>query len=530
MVRDLQKELTAESSLHRLALRMLSLLGALLLLLHLPAEAQVSQLDGLDAYIESAIADWEQPGLAIAIVKDDQIIYEKGFGVTARGTGEPVDEHTLFAIASTTKAFTAAALGLLVDEGKLHWDDAVRRHLRGYRVKDDYVSQEVTIRDLLTHRVGVASHNNVWIAAPFDRKELIRRARHLPQDREFRSGYSYNNHMYVAAGEVAGAVAGSSWDELLQTRIFNPLGMTRTTTRLAVAEANGNIASPHIRVDGEVMPVPRRNYDALGGAGSMFSSVHDMAQWVRMHLNEGEFEGQRILSPEVIAEMHSRQVNIGIGSSTRSMFPDRTYAYYGLGWRLHDYAGYDVVQHTGTVNFMRTQVGMIPSEGIGVVVLSNFTSTSLQTALMYRVFDLLLDLPTRDWSAEYLRSSSSSSPSRADSKPQPSNPSLDIASYAGVYSDSLYGDIYINLEEDGLVLRYSPDYVADLEHWENDTFRAVWRSTGFGSTMATFSVKDDEVESMSLRGFTTFSFSGDPEPRRRAVHPPHGTLPMEIDG
>lgn len=500
----------------------------ILFLFQSPVVAQPANLEGLDAYIEAAMVGWEQPGLAIAIVKDDRIIYERGFGVTARGGSEPVDEHTLFAIASTTKAFTAAAVGLMVDDGKLHWDDAVRRHLPEYRVLDDYVSQEVTLRDMLTHRVGVASHNNVWIAAPFDRKELVRRARFLPQDNEFRTRYNYNNHMYVAAGEVAGTVAGSTWDDLLEERIFGPLNMARTTTRLAVAEANGNIASPHLRVNGEVTPVARRNYDALGGAGSMFSSVHDMAQWVRMHLNKGEFEGRRILSEDVVTEMHTRQVRIGIGASTARMFPDRTYSYYGLGWRLHDYAGYDVVQHTGTVNFMRTQVGMIPSEGIGVVVLSNFTSTTLQTALMYRVFDLLLERPERDWSGEYLASAGGSSRSSGNARPAATSPSLDLEGYAGVYSDSLYGDIYIDLEGDGLVLRYSPDYVADLEHWEDDTFRAVWRSTGFGSSMASFRINVGSVSSMTLRGYTTFGYAG---PSEAVVTDPHQALvPAEVDG
>ncbi len=472
------------------------------------ADAQPALLDGLDAYVESAMADWEVPGLAIAVVKDDEVIYARGFGVTERGGADPVDEHTLFAIASTTKAFTTAALGMLVDDGLIDWDDPVRRHMPDFELSDPYVTRETTVRDLLTHRIGLAGHNNVWIAAPFDRAEIIRRARHLPQASGFRSRYGYNNIMYVVAGELVGAVSGVTWDDFLDMHIFHPLGMARTTTRSDVVDARENVTTSHTRVDGEVTPLYRRNYDALGGAGSMFSSAHDMAQWIRLHLAEGEYDGTRLLESSTVEEMHRPQIVSGIDSSDRRLFPDRNFSAYGLGWRLHDYRGRKVVQHTGTVNYTRTQVGMIPSEGIGMVAMSNLTTASLHTALMYRVFDALLGFPETDWSDEYLALSeesaaraSASEPSRVDG----TEPSLDLGRFAGSYSDRLYGDVAVELEDGGLVLRYSPEYVADLEHWHYDTFRATWRPTGFGSTFATFSLDHrGEVESIDLRGFTTF--------------------------
>lgn len=466
--------------------------------------AQPHLLDGLDAYIERSMEAWEQPGLAIAVVQGDSVIYARGFGVRTLAEPDSVDEHTLFAIASTTKAFTAAALGMLVDQGIIDWDDAAVRHLSGFRVADPFATQQITIRDMLTHRTGVSTHNNVWIAAPFDRKELVRRMRHLPQATEHRAGYRYNNLIYTAAGEVVGAAAHSTWDDFLEERIFMPLGMHRTTTRYHVAVSSTNVASPHLRVDGVVTPVPIRNYDALGGAGSMFSSAYDMAQWVRLHLNRGTYNGLRLLSEPTIREMHRPHVNLGVSQSTRNRFPDRTYFAYGLGWRLHDYAGRDVVQHTGTVNFMRSQVAMMPEEGIGVVILGNLTTSALQTALMYRVFDALLGRPDRDWSRIFLADYSPSTP-RTPARTPGTTPSLPLEAYEGTYADSLYGPLSITLEDDHLVLRYSPDYVADLEHWHHDTFRVHWRSIGFGSTMATFRVNSARARAIRIDGFTEYT-------------------------
>lgn len=473
-----------------------------------PAEAQTALLDGLDDYIESAMADWGVPGMAVAVVKDDEIIYARGFGVTERGGSEPVDEHTLFAIASTTKAFTAAAIGMLVQDGLIDWDDPVRRHIPEFELADPFVTRDVTVRDLLTHRVGVAGHNNVWIAAPFDRGDILERTRHLPQVRGFRSGYGYNNIMYIVAGELVGEVSGTSWDDVLESRIFQPLGMSRTTTRSAMVDERENVTTSHTRVDGEVTPLYRRNYDALGGAGSMFSSVHDMAQWMRLHLASGAFEGEQLIDSSVVAEMHEPQVVIGVGSSDRRLFPDRLFSAYGLGWRIHDYLGRKVVQHTGTVNYTRTQVAMMPSESIGFVAMSNLTTSELHTALMYRVFDALLDAPETDWSGRYLaldQESSGDSESAGPVRVDGTQPTFDLERYAGTYSDPLYGDAVVEIVDGGLVLRYSPEYVADLEHWHYDTFRATWRPTGFGSTFATFSLDHlGEIEEMELRGFTTF--------------------------
>jgi CubicO group peptidase (beta-lactamase class C family) len=493
-------------------LRSVLLVVLLLLTGTAPLRAQSAEFAGLDTYIEEARRAWQIPGLAIAVVRGDSVIFARGYGEREAGTGAPVDEHTLFAIASTTKAFTVAALGVLADEGKLAWDDPVRRHLPAFELGDPYVTRQATIRDLLTHRVGVAREDNVWIAAPFDRPEIIRRARHLEQARGFREGYDYNNLMYMVAGEVVAAAAGTSWDDFVEARLFLPLGMTRTASRHAVVQSRDNVSSAHIRADGKLVVMDRRDYDALGPAGSVFSSVRDMAQWVRLHLNGGSYAGERLLAPAMLEEMHTPQVVMRIDSTTRRLFPTLNFSAYGLGWRLHDYHGRKVVQHTGAVNYTRTQVGLIPSEGIGVVVIANLSSSALQTALMYRVFDALLGLPATDWSAEYLaldersaaRSAESAAATKA-SRAERTRPSLPLEAYAGTYADSLYGEVSVEVEGGRLVLRYSPDYVADLEHWHHDTFRGTWRSRGFGSTFITFGLDArGRVRLLELPGFATF--------------------------
>ena len=274
----------------------------------LPAAPTVPErLSGLDSYIEQAVREWEIPGLAIAVVQDDRVVYARGFGERRLGSGAPVDEHTLFAIASTTKAMTVAGLGMLVSEDVLDWDDPVTRYLPEFQLEDPFVTRHVTIRDLLTHRTGVSRSDNVWIAAPFDRAEIVRRARYLPQSSEFRGGYGYNNIMYMVAGEVLAAAAGVPWATFIETRLFEPLGMERSTPRSAVVARRDNVSGSHVLSDGRVIAIDHRDYDALGPAGSVFSSAWEMAQWLRLQLNYGEFEGRRLLDSAAIAEMHEPQ-------------------------------------------------------------------------------------------------------------------------------------------------------------------------------------------------------------------------------
>lgn len=497
--------------------------AALALAVHvgLPAHsvAQPAPLRGLDAYVEQAMKAWEVPGLALAVVRGDSVIYARGYGVIEVGKDQRVDEHTLFAIASTSKAFTSAALGLLVDEGKLEWDDRVTKHLPGFQLADPWITANLTVRDLLTHRAGVARQDNIWIAAPFDRDEILHRARHLEQVSPFRAHYGYNNIMFIAAGEVAGAASGLGWDELVTRRIFAPLGMTRSTTRTAVAESRGNIAVSHTRVDGKVTAVGRRNYDNIGGAGGVFSSARDMAQWLRLHLGNGRFAGDSILSQAAMAEMRQPHNPLRVDSVARRLFPDTKFRAYALGWNVQDFRGHTLVHHSGSINYTRTHVGYVPEAGIGFVAMANLSTSDLQLALMYRVLDALLGAPATDWSAEYLalaqrgnERSARAARELEEARLPGTTPSVEAGRYTGTFTDALYGDVRVRTEGDRLVLDYAPDYVGDLEHWHHDTFRVVWRRAGFGRGFVTFSLDERaRITGLALDGFGSFRRTAGPE-------------------
>jgi len=368
------------------------------------------------------------------------------------------------------------------------------------------------VRDLVTHRSGISRSDNLWIDGPFDRSEVLRRARYLSVASGFRAGYGYHNVMYTTAGEVVGAVAGTSWDDFIEQRLFRPLGMTRSTTRAAVVESRENVAASHTWVDDEVRPVTRRNYDNLGGAGAVFSSVRDMAQWIRLHLDGGEYQGTRLLSEETLRELHAPQVVIPADTTGERMFPETNLRAYALGWIVQDYHGRKLVHHSGSLNWTRTHVMLVPEERVGVVVIANLGSSTLQQAVAFRVIDALLGLPARDWSAEYLELAERGE-GRSDAREQEieksrvagTQPSLALEKYAGTYTSELYGDVRVRVENGRLVLDYAPDYVADLRHWHHDTFRAQWRRPGFGRSFVTFSLdRDAEAERLELDGFGEF--------------------------
>ncbi len=474
--------------------------------------AQSGPLAGLDRVVEQGMEAWEVPGLALAVVQGDSVLYMRGYGTTRLGGDEAVDAHTNFAIASTSKAFTTAALALLVDEERLDWDDRVIDHLPGFAVDDPYVTRELTIRDLVTHRAGLARLDNLWIASPFDRGEILERLRHLPQSDGFRDRYAYNNHMFIVAGEVVGQRAGASWDDTLDERIFGPLGMERTTTRTTVVEARGNVVESHTRVDGEVQPVPRRDYDAIGGAGAVWSNAHDLARWMRMHLNRGTLEGTRLLQEERFDELYAPQTVIPLDTVTQRLHPTNHFYAYALGWRVQDLHGRKLVHHSGSINYTRTQITLVPDEGIGIAIMANLSTSNLQLALTHWIVDALQGRTPTDWSALYLevreRSDARSARSArelADARLEGVGPSLSAEAYAGLYEDPLFGELLVRLEEGGLVLDYSPEYVADLKHWHQDRFRVHWRRPGAGRTFVRFHLDSrGRLTGAELDGFADF--------------------------
>jgi CubicO group peptidase (beta-lactamase class C family) len=462
----------------------------------LSAQAAIAQqpapLQGFDDYVNNALKEWEVPGLAIAIVKDDKIVLAKGYGVRRLGESAAVDERTMFAIGSASKAFTAASLAMLTDEGKIKWDDAATKYLPSFQLYDAQVTREMTVRDLLSHRLGLERGDLMWYGGSYDRDEILRRVRHLRPSWSARSRFGYQNIMYVAAGQVVPAVTGKSWDDFTRERIFSPLGMTASNTSIRAFKSGDNVATPHAKFDNKVQPIEWRNIDNAGPAGSINSNVSEMTAWVRLQLNEGKFGGKQLLSTGAIKEMHMPQTIIRPEPPWTILFSEAHFINYGLGWFLHDYRGRKVVEHGGNIDGMSALVAMMPEEKLGLVILTNMNGTVLPSALKNKVFDLFLNAPARDWSAELRKSfrqleqqAETVSKKMEEGRVKNTRPSLELSKYVGAYAHEMYGDAKVAQENGKLVFRYGA-FVGDLEHWHYDTFMAHMRERHNGKALIKF--------------------------------------------
>jgi CubicO group peptidase (beta-lactamase class C family) len=481
---------------------------------------------GLDAYITQALADWKVPGLGLAIVRNDSVLYLKGYGVRHTGTRQPVDAQTVFAIGSASKAFTTAALAMLADSGRLAFDAPVTTYLPGLQLYDPAVTRELTVRDIVSHRSGLARGDQVWYASGLTPAEILRRVRHLRPSWSVRSQFGYQNIMYIAAGEVLATVAGMRWEEFVATRFFAPLGMTASTTTTRGIEQRPEAATPHAEVDGTVRPIPWRHIDNAGPAGSINSTVTDMAQWVRLQLGQGTIGGRALYSRRMADDMHSPSTIIRLDSAARAFNPHTHFASYGLGWFLEDYRGRAVVHHGGNIDGFSALVAMLPEERFGVVLLTNMNATGLPTALMRKLFDLQLKAPARDWSADALARTQAQldrareAQRRADSlRPPAGAPSLPLARYAGTYVDSLYGTMVVTEAGGALRLAYGPNFASALEHWNGDNFRAKYDSPVLPAFFVSFRVTPTGTVSELVA-----DMAGTPATFTRAA-PPAGAAP-----
>jgi CubicO group peptidase (beta-lactamase class C family) len=438
----------------------LAILGALVAALVAPlsSRAQPAPLDGFDAAVARAVGEWQVPGFAVAIVKDGAVVFSKAYGVRELGKSGAVDDHTLFAIGSTTKAMTAALIGMLVDEKKLAWDDPVTRYLPWFAMKDPWVTREVTVRDLLTHRAGLGNADYLWYGQDTPPREILQRVRLLAPAYSLRSSFIYQNVMYAAAGAVVEAVSGQPWEQVIRTRIFEPLGMSETVATAATLGSHANVAMPHFAVDGRVL---------LSAA-----TVDEL------------FKPQTIVTPEAFYP------------TARLTKPK--WMTYGLGWFQQDYRGRAVDYHTGSIDGMVAIHGLLRDQRVGVLVLANRDHAELRHAVMLDVFDRFIGGDRRDWSAE-LRAFYAGLEKEADAERHKAEarhvmatkPSLPLASYAGTYSDPLYGEVVVTLQGDRLEARYGSAFVGRLEHWQFDTFRATWDAAWRGTTLATFVLDED---------------------------------------
>jgi CubicO group peptidase (beta-lactamase class C family) len=492
-----------------------------------PATAPISSsavLTDFDRYVRAEMPKWKVPGVAIAVVRNDSVIHAKGYGVRTIGKPEPVDERTVFAIGSASKAFTAAAIGMLVDDGKLRLEDPATKHLPGFQLYDPYVTREITVRDLLTHRSGLERGDLMWYGNDFDRPEILRRVRFLEPSWSLRSTFGYQNIMYIAAGEVAAHVTGKSWDDVIRDRIFQPLGMTSSLTSIVPLAKLPNVATPHAELEDTVRAIPYKNIDNVAAAGSINSHVIDMANWLRLQLGNGKFEGKPLMSTSTATEMHTPQTIIRLEGIWGLAHPESNFLSYGLGWFLADYKGRKLVHHGGNIDGMTALVAMLPEENTGVVILTNMDGSFMTYALMYRLFDGFLGAEPKDWSGEFRKAieglegaAEEAEKKQIEQRAKNTKPSLALKDYAGTYTDSMYGDAKVALEGNRLVLSYGNTFVGDLEHWHYDTFRAIWRDAHLGKGFVSFTVgidgKPSEVKVENLADFERAPERPDSTPR-----------------
>jgi CubicO group peptidase (beta-lactamase class C family) len=437
------------------------------------AAAGKPDIAAFDRYVEQGVRDWRAPGLAIAVVHGDSVVLAKGYGLIDVAKSDRVTEHTRFAIGSTTKAMTAVALGMLVDEGKLRFDDRVIDLLPDFRLYDAYVTREITVRDLLTHRSGLASTDLMWLRADLSPDEMIRRLRYVRPSSSFRAQWDYQNNVYAIAGAIVAKVSGMPWEDFVRTRIFQPLGMTESEPLVSGIIDAPNVAVPHGIVRDTVRQVPIRTTDPVASAGSVYSSVSDMAKWMRFVLDSGRVGTKRLLTPATFSELVTPQIRVPLGLYPALRLARPHGFSYALGWFVQDYQGDVVWMHTGSINGMSAIIGLLPDRRVGVFVLANLDHVELRHALMYKVFDLYAGNVARDWSAE-LRALFARGTNAASNTPAPpdARPSLPTEKYAGTYVDSTYGDVIVTHANGALRARFGKEDFGALEPWGYESFRS----------------------------------------------------------
>jgi CubicO group peptidase (beta-lactamase class C family) len=438
-------------------------------------------LEELRGRTSSALEEWKVPGAALAVIKDGRILFAEGFGQRDVERGLPATKDTLFAIGSCTKALTAMSVGLVVEDGKLGFDTPVASYHPAFRMKDEVASEAITARDLLCHRSGLPRHDLVWYASDLSRQDLVDRLRYLEPNASFRGRWQYQNLMFMTAGFLAGQANGTTWEELVRGRILEPLGMRRSNFSVLESQKDPDFARPYKEIDdGKVVAIPFRDISTVGPAGSINSSVAEMARWVMLQLGGGEVEGRRLVSAPGLAEQQRAQMVMGNEPSD----PEVVGESYAMGWVVDTYRGHPRVWHNGGIDGFTAWVSLLPKDGLGIVMLVNKDGTPLPEVVVRETFDRLLELPAIDWSARFKtrRDAAAASAEKARSRSEGerkagTRPAHALAEYAADYEHPAYGIVSVTAEAKGLAGRFH-GMPLRLGHWHYETFRAVIDDAG----------------------------------------------------
>ncbi len=438
----------------------------------------------IDQYMIKARQDWQVPGMAIAIVKDGEVILSRGYGIKKSGENARVDKHTLFAIASNTKAFTSAALSILVEQNMINWSDKVKTLLPDFELYDHYTTEETTIKDLLCHRVGLGTYSGdlMWYKSKLNAQQLIPKLKYVPQKFDFRDGYGYSNLMFIAAGEVIKVASGKPWNVFIDSVFFKPLGMHETVTSTSALLNKENVATPHKPFQDGNQPIEWVNWDNMGSAGAIISNVDEMAKWLIMQLNAGVFEEDTLIHPDQHQYMWSVQNPRMLSKYDQGIVPGRTYKGYGLGWNVSDYRKRTLIEHGGGYDGMYSKVMMVPEENLGIVILTN-SMKGISNPLCYYIIDRFLMADLFDWSTFALDYQGSGSSDRIEilkeGRQKKTKPTAQLSDYAGTYYSEMHGEVVIEEEDGNLTLEFinSPSLDANLTHWHFDTWEIQWEET-----------------------------------------------------
>lgn len=495
---------------------MKQLLTAILILLYvseaITTQAQTKsrskQLKDFDTYVENARKKWNAVGLAVTVVRNNEVIFEKGYGLKEINTTNLVDVNTLFACGSTTKAMTATCMGILVDQGKVAWDDPVGKYLPEFQLFDPYVTRELTVRDLFLHNSGVGNTDYLWAWMNIPAGEILQRMRLVEPSYSFRSGFIYQNIFYLAAGKVIEKVGGQPWSQFMKENIFNPLGMT-STFPLLKSITSSNVTKPHMMVDGKLTVIEDLSADEIGAAGSVWSSIHDIGKWTMCMLDSGKHKGGRLVKPETWIEMTKPQTFVTASQFyPTAQITKPNWTTYGLGWFQHDYKGRKLNFHTGSLPGSIAIHGQLPEENLAVYVFGNTDHVEVRHAIMYKALDMFATGGSTDWSEDLFNLYSTLNQGYENSTTDfekkriiGTKPSLPLESYNGLYRDELYGEVKVERINDQLRVNINDTQMASLSHWHYDTFRGDFEKNWFGKLTATFQLDNlGNIESIDLDG------------------------------
>lgn len=444
--------------------------------------------DSLSLKLEELRKEWNSPGLAVALIRNDSVVFARGFGVTDIDNPQPVDANTLFAVASNTKSFTVAAIAMMVDSGLMAWDDPVRKYLPWYESYDPWVTQNITLRDLLSHRTGHVTFSGdlIWSNTIYSRREVVERARLLKPHHGFRAGYGYSNINFIAAGLALESASSTKWEDFITHRILKPAGMLSTLTSVTQIPGTTNVASCHTAPDGKMMVIPWQNWDNMAPAGALISSVNDMAQWVRLQLRHGALPDSssehpsRLWSEKVQNEMWQPNIMNPVSISAMANNPTTHFRGYGLGWSLYDYQGVKLVNHGGGYDGMLSTTTFIPEKNCGFVVLTN-CNEPLYYVISQTLQDLICNVQNpRDWSgflktriAKAKEFSRNEHEETLKSRNKNTKPTLTLEEYTGTFHDDIYGDVEVTLSGKGTLridMKPTSGFTSNLTHWEYNTF------------------------------------------------------------